>query len=452
MQPSFSTGRPSRWEWAVVAAFAAAVLLWGAMVVYRSALLDRPMGDLGVYLRAAWAVRADPDQLYDHTDQNGWHYSYPPLFAILLEPLGEAPRPVGADPRPFAVAVGIFYILNVVCLLLGVHVLASALERASPDTAVRWQSWCGRRRLWLRMLPVLVSLPTIGHTLMRGQTNLILLLLLCCALAALIRGRRWLAGASLAGMACIKIFPAYLVLYPLWRRDWRAVGGWLLGLAVGLLLIPAAVLGPARTLGCYQKLAIVLIGPALNLSHDDSRAKELIEATATDSQSFLVVIHNTLHLDVDRLHRVPTAAPAVRVAHFVLAALFTALTLAAASRRRVEDGPGVVLFLGALTLVMLASSPVCHVHYFVLSLPLVMALLAREWDRAGAMRLPPALCVLLLVQLVGNALPLVGGLELVKDAGLSLYTALALWATACVSLWRGALPAAKREAGRAKAA
>jgi heme A synthase len=112
----------------------------------------------------------------------------------------------------------------------------------------------------------------------------------------------------------------------------------------------------------------------------------------------------------------------------------------------------VVLFLGALTLVMLASSPVCHVHYFVLSLPLVMALLAREWDRAGQMRLSPALCVLLLVQLVGNALPLIAGLELVKDAGLSLYTALALWATACVSLWRRAPLAAKPEAHLAKAA
>ncbi len=137
MQSSFANGRPSRWEWIAVAAFAVVTVLYGGLVVQKSALLDRPMGDLGVYLRAAWAVRADPDHLYDHTDQNGWHYSYPPLFAILLEPLGEAPQPVGADPTPFAVAVGIFYFVNILCLLLAVHVLASALESASPDPAAR---------------------------------------------------------------------------------------------------------------------------------------------------------------------------------------------------------------------------------------------------------------------------------------------------------------------------
>ena len=257
------------------------------------------------------------------------------------------------------------------------------------------------------------------------------------AMAALIHCRRLLAGASLAGLACIKIFPAYLLLYPLWRRDWRVVAGWVVGLAAGLLLIPSLVLGPAQTIGCYEKLVVVLIGPALHLNHDDSRAKELLEATATDSQSFLVVMHNTMHLDTDRLHRVPTAAPAVRVAHFVLAGLFTALTLAAASRRRVEDGTGIVLFLGSLTLIMLVSSPVCHTHYFALSLPLVMALTAREWERNGDMRFRSGVWALMAVQFVGNTLPLVVGLEVLKDAGLALYTALALWATACVSLWRG---------------
>jgi len=223
-----------------------------------------------------------------------------------------------------------------------------------------------------------------------------------------------------------------------WRRDWRAAAGWALGLAAGLLLVPALVLGPARTLGCYERLGVVLIGPALHLNKDESRTKELIETTATDSQAFMVVIHNTLHLDVDRLHRAPNAGSAVRWTHFGLVGLFTLLTLAAASRRRVEDPAGVALFLGALTLIMLVSSPVCHTHYFVLSLPLVMALVARESDRRGGMGLQPGLSALLAAQVVCNTLPLIAGLEVFKDAGLALYAALALWATACVSLWRGA--------------
>ncbi len=92
---------------------------------------------------------------------------------------------------------------------------------------------------------------------------------------------------------------------------------------------------------------------------------------------------------------------------------------------------------------MLVSSPVCHTHYYALSLPLVMALLAREWDRARRDAwLSPAVWVLLATQVMGNALPLIPTFEVFKDAGLALYTALGLWAAACLSLWRGALPAA----------
>ncbi len=341
--PTPSPHRPlPRYSYVVLALLAAAFMAWGVLVVYRSSLLSRHMGDLDVYLRAAWAVRVQPDRIYDVMEDNGWHYNYPPLFAILMTPLADPP--FAADRTgmpPFALSVGIFYAVSLLAIALAVHLLASALERGSPDPAVRTQP-IGCYRWWsLRVLPVLACLPPIAHTLMRGQANVFLLLLLCGAMAAVIHNRHWLAGACLAGTACLKIFPAYLLLYPLWRRDWRAAAGWAIGLFVGLLLVPSLVLGPERTAACYEKLAVVLIGPALHLSDDDSRAKELIEATATDSQSFLVVLHNTLHLDHDRLHRTPTAASEVRYAHFALAGLFTLLTLAAGSRRREEDGTGV---------------------------------------------------------------------------------------------------------------
>jgi hypothetical protein len=292
----------------------------------------------------------------------------------------------------------------------------------------------------LRLLPILACLPPIGHTLVRGQMNLLLLALLCGGMALLIRGRRAAAGGCLAGAACLKIFPAFLFLYPLWRRDWRCLAGGAAGLAVGLAVVPAAVLGPARTAALYGKLAEVLVGPALHLGADESRAKELIETTATDSQSFVAVIHNTLHLDQDRWHRPPDAAPTVRVAHFALGGLMTALTLGAARRRRLE-GAAVVFFLGALTLCMLLLSPVCHQHYFALSLPLVMALLAREWERPGG-RVRAGVWLLLGANFVGNALPLFPTFEVLKDAGLATYTALALWAAACLALRRAPAEAA----------
>src|SRR5262249_5163489 len=47
------------------------------------------------------------------------------------------------------------------------------------------------------------------------------------------------------------------------------------------------------------------------------------------------------------------------------------------------EGPGALLMLGALAEVMLLLSPVCHLHYFCLSAPLVMALVTRLEGRGG---------------------------------------------------------------------
>lgn len=295
-------------------------------------------------------------------------------------------------------------------------------------------TWHSRRWWLLRMLPVLVCLPPIGHTLMRGQANLLLLALICGMMAAALRGRRFLAGVSLAGAICLKIFPAFLLLYPLWRRDGRCLAGCAAGLFIGLILIPVVALGPQRMVDSYRQLAIVLVGPALGLGEDQSRADELIEVTATDSQSFLAAIHNTLHLD--RNQRPKTASATVRRAHWLLGAAFTLLTLLAARSRRQEAGLAPVLFLGALTLIMILCSPVCHTHYFVLSLPLVMGLLARDWQRRGTTDLSPGLTSLLALQIVGNTLPLLPPFEILKDIGLALYTALTLWSVACVVLWK----------------
>src|SRR5262249_51941849 len=160
--------------------------------------------DLDCFLRAAWAVRSGAD-LYDVTDDNGFHYNYPPLLAILAAPLADPPA--GADRSgmlPWPVSVAIWYALNLVCLALAVHWLAGALDgpRGAP----------GSRRWWaLRLWPVLACLVPVGHTLMRGQSNLLVLALLGAMVAALLRGRRFTAGLCLAGTVCLKIFPAFLV-------------------------------------------------------------------------------------------------------------------------------------------------------------------------------------------------------------------------------------------------
>jgi hypothetical protein len=406
-------------------ALAAATVAFSFVVEFRSVFLHRHMTDLQVYLRAAWAARTGGD-IYAVTDDNHWHYHYPPLPALLAMPLADAPP--GADRTglvPFWLSVAVWYWLSVACLLAGVHVLASAVEPGAGPGTPRW--WA------LRFWPIMACLPPIAASLMRGQVNLMLLALLCGAGAALLRGRPWRAGLYVAAAVCLKVIPAFLLVYPLWRRDWRCLGGCAVGLLLGLALLPAAWFGPARTAAYFAEWYDVLARPALGSGDDHARDKELIHVTSTDSQSLGATIHNTLYLDrATRPHELD--AP-VRLAHWLGGALMAGLTLLAFGRRgghRLRP----LLLLGALTLVMVMVSPVCHLHYFCLALPLVMGLLARDWEARGSMRPGAGLVALLAVNFVINALTHLPDTDLTRDLGLAGYTTLLLWLAAVVVLWR----------------
>jgi alpha-1,2-mannosyltransferase len=418
--------RLKTWQRLGLWALAATFLAFGFLAELRGAFLQRPMTDVQVYLRAAWAARAGED-IYTITDDNHWHYHYPPLLAILSAPLADAPR--GADRTgllPFAVSVGVWYWFSVVCLVAGLHVLASAIEPG----AVR-----GGRRWWvLRVGPLVACLTPVVATLMRGQVNLFLLAMLCFAGAAVLRGRSWRTGAWIAAAVCLKVYPAFLLVYPLWRRDYRCLAGCAAGLLVGLVLIPMAWFGPARTVEYYSEWSQVLMRPALGTGDDHARDYELIRATATESQSLGSMLHNTMYFD--RLTRPGQHALWVRVAHWLIGALLTVVTLLAAGYRRDGHPLQPILLLGALTLIMLMLSPVCHLHYFCLAAPLVMGLMGREWEEYGTARLSWGLTVVLIANFVLNALTHLPSSDVARDLGFASYGALLLWGVAIVKMWR----------------
>ena len=104
---------------------------------FRSALIERRMGDLTVFVRTAWAVRSGED-LYDVADEKGFHYQYAPLLAILMTPLADPPAGVDRSwVLPYQVTVAVWYVLNVLFLAIAVHWLASALERSVGEPAGR---------------------------------------------------------------------------------------------------------------------------------------------------------------------------------------------------------------------------------------------------------------------------------------------------------------------------
>jgi hypothetical protein len=305
----------------------------------------------------------------------------------------------------------------------------------------------GRRWWFMRTTPIFVCIAAIGHTFSRGQVNTLMLMLICGLIAGLMTSRSFLAGLSLAGAICLKIIPAFLVLVPLWRRDGRCLVAVAVGLVVGLGAIPLAVLGPTRTVESYRVLGEAVLGPAFGLGGDRSRGEELLDVSASDSQSFRTMIQASLYPDRDTRPRDATGG--VKWASNALGLLLMLVTLAACrGARRTETGLSLLFFAGALMLVMLLLSPVSHLHYFVLEVPLVMALLARDWAKKPALTgsllrpgradspLSIGTLAILTIILLGNLLPQLPVFLVLRDRGLAGITALLLWLVACWALWR----------------
>jgi hypothetical protein len=428
-----------RGERLALVVFFVIIALFGIIVEHRSAFQHTRKGDLNVFLRAGWAVRAGAD-LYAVTDDNGFHYHYPPLLAILAAPLADPPD--GAERTgmlPYSVSVAICYLVNLLLLAFAVHQLARALERPVSGTGTSpvglWNWPVGSRGWWaLRLAPILACVIPIGHTLSRGQVNLLLLALFTGFLADLLNRRQFRAGLWLSAAICVKIIPAYLLLLPVWRRDGRCLAGCAAGLFLGLILIPALVLGPTRTVDCYRVMTRTVLLAGLGNSDDTSRDKELTNQTATEGQSILTVLHNTLHYDLAT--RPPKASPTLRLISYVIGGLMTLTVLGAFGKRWRTDGIDVVLFFGLLVQNMLLISPVCHLHYYSLLLPLVMALLADRWQAHEGVSPGPWLVGIWFVNGVGAFLPQLPDMNLFRDCGSAMYGSLLLWLMGVAVLWR----------------
>src|SRR5207248_3937850 len=114
-----------------------------------------------------------------------------------------------------------------------------------------------------------------------------------------------------------------------------------------------------------------------------------------------------------------------------LAATMLLLTLAALGRAPVSDARTTTLLVGTLILTMILTSPVCHLHYFALAVPLVMGLVVQH---VHASVLPGwRLTLLMGAYLAGTALPSLPGMRLLRDGGLAMYAALLLWVVACLT-------------------
>jgi hypothetical protein len=433
-----ATAPLSRWGKIGVVGFFVFLLAFGGMVEFRSALLSRRMGDLDVFLRAAWAVRNDAD-IYAITSDNDWHYLYPPLYAILMTPLADPPK--DADPTgyvPYKYSVAICYLLSLLSLFVGVHVLASAME--DRIFAAGQPTYC--RRWWLlRILPVVICFLPMGHTLMRGQVNVIVLALLCAATAGWIRGQSFRAGGWLAFAICIKVIPVYLLVYPIWKRDGRALLGCVAGCFVGLVLIPVAVFGPERAKTHYDTYAKAFFGPLLNLTKDERNKEEIAQ---TDSVGVRNALHNWMYPDASE--RPDDMHIAAKLTYLVLGFVMTFITLWPGTLRKSESTALCAPQFAGLIVLMTLFSPVSHSHYLLFCLPVVMSLLAYSWQGQPTLQVPWLLTGCFIVFNVTMAIAYLPGLEILKDRCAALFATLPLWVIPMLHTWRGSAATVQAEA------
>lgn len=401
--------RPRLLDWACVAGLGLVVVLFGLLTVARAAWMQARHTDFSVYARAAWAARTGHD-IYQVTDEDGLHYCYPPPFAIVMAPFAEPAIADDGRYLRFDVSVAIWYTLSVGFAFWASHLIASALEAHDAPTPTGTRTWW-KRRLW----PFLITVPGIGATLSHGQVNTLLLLFIAGFIAALSRGRARRAGGWLAAAVALKVIPAFLVLGPVLRRDRRFVVGLAAGLVVILGVLPAIAMGPAASLRAHRGFVEAMISPAVAGADNAERAREMFHVLKTDNQSIMAVIHAWQWAG----HADAPAEPgrAVRAIHWTLALMLTTATLAAGWRRPLTGHAGVLL-LGSLMVVLLFISPMCHLHYYCLTMPLVAGLLhVRPISRTtlAAMTL----------HVVGVSFPLIFGH--LRNFGFAPLGALPLW-------------------------
>jgi hypothetical protein len=407
--------------------FALAVVAFGVLVEFRSAYAEHRMTDLGCYLRAGWAVRSGAD-IYDVTDDNGWHYAYPPVFAIAMTPLADAPNGYSRiGSPPYALSVALWFVFSVICVALAVHWVAKTLEENSADPAIRNMP-TGCRRWWtLRIAPVLICMAPVGCTLARGQANLILVMLIAGMYRATVRKRHFASGLWLAAAICLKLIPGFLLIIPVVRRDARALAAAAFGLLLGVVVIPALVWGPARAFDVHERMLDAIIGPALIARGNHDRDKELIEITATDNQSIQAVLHTYEHWKQST--RPSVASPETKVAHWLIGGLLTLAVCVGFQTSTDDEAIRLLFFIGGLALVMVLISPVSHTHYFCLALPLVTAHLA-NLTKAPSLQQPRFPFWIVILAGVLFALPMIPVWERRREIGLSLLGSLILlgWA------------------------
>jgi hypothetical protein len=243
-----------------------AFAIWGWVDVVPRGMVNRERinehrTDFTVYTEAG-AAFFDGRDPYQVSNPRGWHYLYPPMFAILVAPLHALP-PMGQ--------VAVWFVLSV-AMLFGCYfelrrILDFALARSLSDP-----NGSARLVFWICSAAVATALLPAFNCLQRGQVEVFKLYLLMLGFRIALTGTRvtqWVvAGIVFALAGILKLTPLLpvmcLLLYEVcaawstrrqphvWRRPVSLAAGLGAGLVLFALLLPAALTGWNGNIGHLQ--------------------------------------------------------------------------------------------------------------------------------------------------------------------------------------------------------
>ena len=223
--------------------------------------------------------------------------------------------------------------------LLALAATGVLIARQLPGTLTVWSI--------LPLAALLLWCNGFRQQMTQGQLNVVLLLLLTGVWAADRSARPVLAGALLGAAMAIKLFPGFLFVYFLARRQWRvpAAGA---GSFLALTALTAAVLGPE----CYRDYVTIAL-PSLE--------KYRVYWPNLSLAGFWHKLFNAEGSHVIPLWQNPALAWTATLAADVLATVLTAWCAARSCSPRERD----LAFALAIT-AMLLVSPITWDHYFTL--------------------------------------------------------------------------------------
>jgi hypothetical protein len=115
--------------------------------------------------------------------------------------------------------------------------------------------------LGVLLLTFLFSFRAIVSDLQHGNLNLFMLAAVCACLGCALRGRDVMAGVWLALAIVIKVTPALLAVYFLYKRAWRVLAGVAAGLLLFVIIAPSLYLGFERNLTLLGEWFNTIVAP-----------------------------------------------------------------------------------------------------------------------------------------------------------------------------------------------